>query len=643
MKSNKRMKIQMIKFLKKGFSRFIFVFIILFSLKVYAVSEEGSEVIYIAGNPSLYPIEYYDKKEEVYKGAMPLLFEEISKETGINFKYIHPSEKDNRIYLAENKQAEIISGWAEDKIPDGLIISEEAFSFEFKGKDTSVYVLFTDIADQKLKNTINNAIKNIDYNKRSYLVLTAASQMLPAYYTKIIIIILIIISVLLLLGLIGTFIYHYYFKKKYEDYYLKDAVTGLGNRLYFEKYFKQFIHDKNRALYCIVCICVDCERIKKYSDNSEVENALKYTASILNSYIKDTDILAKIGEDRFYIARLTTGQDELIQWLNSVFYNLNEYKNLQNKDFELNPKAGIYKMDLKDHNPENTILYSHLACEKAKKNKVEYMFSDDEMLKEAQRERQVIIQAEKALSEHQFVLFLHPFVETKRERIIGGEALIRWQHPTQGLIFPSQFIEVMERENMISELDYYMLDMVCGFLEELKKENKKEFKVSVNFSRLTLNDDNFIERINSIFSKYDFAKENLLAEITESILAKGKEESIKNVNWLRSQGIKIALDDFGSGYTSFLDMSNYPIDCIKIDKSIIDNAGNEKSRGILAGLIKFGHELKIEVLCEGVETRMQAEMFRKMNCDMIQGYYYYRAMSSEMMKNLLEKQLLEKD
>ncbi len=633
----------MVKFLKRCFLVFIIAFFVAVPLKTYAVSQEDSEVIYVAGNPSLYPIEYYDEKEEVYKGVMPLLYEEISKETGIKFEYIHPSKKDNRLYLAENKQAEIISGWTEDEIPNGLTASEKAFSFEFKGEDTSVCILFTEIAKQDFKNIVNDAIKNMDYNKRSYLTLTAASQRLPVYYTKIIIIILIIAVIFLILSLIGAVIYHYLYKKKYEDYYLKDTVTGLGNQLYFEKYFRQFIHDKNRALYYVICISINCDRIRKYSDNSEVENALKYTASILNSYIKDTDILAKIGENRFYIAKLTVGQDELIQWLNSVFYNLNEYKNIQNRDFELNPRAGIYKMDLKDHNPENTILYSQLANEKAEKNKVEYMFSDDKMLKEAQSERQVIMQAEKALSQHQFVLFLHPFVEAKREQIIGGEALIRWQHPTQGLIFPSQFIEVMERENMISELDYYMLDMVCGFLKELKNEGKNEFKISVNFSRITLNDENFVKRVSSIISKYDIDKENLLAEITESILAKGKEKGIENVKWLRSQGISIALDDFGSGYTSFADMSNYPIDYIKIDKSILDNAENEKSRAILAGLIKFGHELKIEVLCEGVETRQQAEMLRKMHCDMIQGYYYYRAMSSEMTKNLLEKQLTKKN
>ena len=90
-------------------------------------------------------------------------------------------------------------------------------------------------------------------------------------------------------------------------------------------------------------------------------------------------------------------------------------------------------------------------------------------------------------------------------------------------------------------------------------------------------------------------------------------------------------------------MSNYPIDCIKIDKSILDNAENEKSQAILAGLIKFGHELKIDVLCEGVETRQQAEMLRRMHCDIIQGHYYYRAMSSEMTKNLIQKQLVNED
>ena len=210
-------------------------------------------------------------------------------------------------------------------------------------------------------------------------------------------------------------------------------------------------------------------------------------------------------------------------------------------------------------------------------------------------------------------------------KIVGAEALSRWEHPQKGLLHPGSYIGLMESEGTIGELDFYIFEEACRQLERWQKEGRK-LSISCNFTRFTINQKDFVSRLQEIAERYCFDRFYLIIEITEDIMEKNRKSALSNVAQCKKLGFRIALDDLGSGYTSFADLRDYPIDGIKLDRSLLNFAVNPQGIALLRGVIELAHSLQMAVLCEGVETIQQVELLRDLDCDYMQGYYFYRAL-----------------
>lgn len=229
----------------------------------------------------------------------------------------------------------------------------------------------------------------------------------------------------------------------------------------------------------------------------------------------------------------------------------------------------------------------------------------------------------RGLEKEEFQLYVQFYVDTKTYRIVGGETLSRWEHPAQGMLVPDQYIPLMEQVDLIDQLDYYTLDKLCGFLQKLYHGGVKAFFVSCNFSRGTFVSAEFVQRCREIIDRYDFPREMLVFELTETKEVKDTEGLKRNIRAVRDLGIRIALDDFGQGFTSFFDIQEYDLDVLKLDKSLTDSIGTRLGNSILRAMIQVGHELGMEVLAEGVETDEQVGYLQRMGCDVIQGFRFY--------------------
>ena len=161
--------------------------------------------------------------------------------------------------------------------------------------------------------------------------------------------------------------------------------------------------------------------------------------------------------------------------------------------------------------------------------------------------------------------------------------------------------------------------------------------ISCNFTRVTIDNEDFIPRLRRIADSYDFDRSKLVIEITEDAMENNKRIAFENVSQCKAMGFRVALDDVGSGYSSFSDLRDYPIDLIKIDRSILNSAVNQRGIALLKGMIALGRSLQIKVLCEGVETEQQADLLRQLNCDYMQGYYFYRALPAEEAERFLRE------
>ena len=243
----------------------------------------------------------------------------------------------------------------------------------------------------------------------------------------------------------------------------------------------------------------------------------------------------------------------------------------------------------------------------------------------------------KGFENNEFKMYLQFIVDNKTGKISSAEALSRWESLDRGLIGPGNYIKSMERAGLISKHDFYMFELVCSQLEKWNDTEYKDIMISCNFTRITLSEENFIDKLTSICEKYDFDKSKLCIEITEDAMEKDRQIAMYNVKKCKELGFKIYLDDMGSGYTSLANLCDYPIDVVKIDRDILLKTGTKRGKELFLGIISLAHNLNMKVICEGVETEAQNAFAVASGCDYIQGWYYSKPVMADESNMFLEK------
>lgn len=243
------------------------------------------------------------------------------------------------------------------------------------------------------------------------------------------------------------------------------------------------------------------------------------------------------------------------------------------------------------------------------------------------KERKLLKEIVTGFENNEFEMHLQFIVDNKNEKIVSAETLSRWVNSAGETIFPGTYIGLMEKSGLIVRFDYYMFEKVCKKLSEWKETEFANITLSCNITRLTISEKDFVQRIKEIVEKYDFGRKKLLIEITEDSLEKNLVTAMYNIIKVKELGFRIALDDIGSGYTSFISLCEYPIDVIKLDREILLLTGTEKGKKLFKGIVSLAHNLNLTVVCEGVETKEQNEFVSNSDCDYIQGWYYTKALS----------------
>lgn len=255
------------------------------------------------------------------------------------------------------------------------------------------------------------------------------------------------------------------------------------------------------------------------------------------------------------------------------------------------------------------------------------------------------IQSEKKLAEsfinglekNEFKMYLQFVVDNKTKKIVLAEALSRWDSREKGLIGPAKYIEKMESAGFISKHDFYMFELVCHQLEKWSNTEYKDITISCNFTRITLSEEDFIDKITTISQRYNFDKSKLAIEITEDAIEKDRETAMQNVRRCKELGFRVYLDDLGSGYTSLSNLCDYPVDIVKLDRDILLKTDTPRGKDLFSGIISLAHNLNMKVICEGVETEEQDLLVSASGCDYIQGWYYSKPLPLEECELLVRK------
>ena len=247
----------------------------------------------------------------------------------------------------------------------------------------------------------------------------------------------------------------------------------------------------------------------------------------------------------------------------------------------------------------------------------------------------------KALDNNEFKMYLQFIVDSNTRKIVSAETLSRWVSPQYGIIGPISYIENMESSGLISRHDFYMFELACQQLEKWSNTEYKDIAISCNFTRITLSEEDCIDKLKNILEKYNFDKSKLAIEITEDSMEKNREIAQINVMRCKELGLKIHLDDLGCGYTSLVNLCDYPIDVVKIDREILLKTNTKKGKALFSGIVALVHSLDMFVICEGVETEEQNALMTETQCDYIQGWYYSKAMPLDECEMFIENHTLK--
>jgi len=241
-----------------------------------------------------------------------------------------------------------------------------------------------------------------------------------------------------------------------------------------------------------------------------------------------------------------------------------------------------------------------------------------------------------ALMKEEFRLHYQPIIELATKKIVGCEALVRWQHPSGKLFPPSRFIAQAEDTGLIINLGYWIAEHACRFQKRLSSESKQPLFVSINLSGKQFEDQLLIPTLASIMDKAGAARELIKFEITESLLVANPELASRSLHELKETGAKLAIDDFGTGYSSFSYLHRFPFDTLKVDRAFVSAMlRNKKSNEIIKTLVNLSHDLGMDVVAEGIETDREADLLEQYNAEYGQGYYFSRAVTEEELIKLL--------
>ena len=347
-------------------------------------------------------------------------------------------------------------------------------------------------------------------------------------------------------------------------------------------------------------------------------------------HLNTGDILARNGGDNFIFFIKSLNGSQLKEWFDRIC-DVNEHINdILPKRYDLVFSVGTYvisdiSMELstmldKANIARKSIKGSHFSCI------AEYTQLMD---RQVEWEKEVTLSMQLALDNHEFEAYLQPKYNLNGEYIVGAEVLVRWNHPQKGTIPPSMFISLFEQNGFIQKIDFFMFEQVCIYLNRWKaiNPNHDPLTISVNLSRLHLNNTTLVEDLQSLAQKYGVSTKDIEVELTESLVFLNSELLISIMHRLKEVGFKISIDDFGSGYSSLNLLKDLPIDIIKIDKVFLDEAADtNRGQNIISSVIEMTKKLDLITVAEGVETEQQKEMLREMGCDIVQGYYYAKPM-----------------
>jgi diguanylate cyclase (GGDEF)-like protein/PAS domain S-box-containing protein len=432
-----------------------------------------------------------------------------------------------------------------------------------------------------------------------------------------------------------------------------DALTGLPNRRQFTEELEMKLQLENRSSQQLALLFIDMDNFKRINDtlghsigdlllcevSTRLMESVRVGDQVLRQSSREANIsVSRLGGDEFtvLISNMCHRNDvEVVA--NRILTALRKPMTLNGHELIVTPSIGISQAPMDGKSVELLLKHADTAMYQAKKAGCNnYQFYDIGMDHTSFERLNLESELYKAMELDQIEVHYQPIVDLRSGAVLEVEALVRWRHPSRGLIFPDAFISIAEEIGAIAQLGEIVLRKACRQLREWQLANMTIQRVAVNISSMQIRQKNFLPMVAEILKETGLAPNALILELTESILMLDAEQNIDTLQKLKKTGIFIALDDFGTGYSSLSYLQRFPVDILKIDRSFINDIRDKHNNaGIINAVAALARSLNLQVVCEGIETMEQLRFLCDLNVDTVQGYLLSKALPAiELVKGL---------
>ncbi|BFM50972.1 EAL domain-containing protein [Marinomonas sp. THO17] len=418
-----------------------------------------------------------------------------------------------------------------------------------------------------------------------------------------------------------------------QDMAYRDPLTSLPNRRHLHDNLPNILYKNQLRSRISAFIYFDLDNFKRINDtvgHDIGDQVLVIIANRLNTLRGISDQVVRLGGDEFGILLGDVqSQKAVSEFADKILRTVRSPIKFNHREFTLSTSLGVAMIPEHGYDLVTIMQNADMALYHAKQQgKNQYAFYTESMKINTHNTIKAEDELSNALKNKEFVLFYQPQFDLNTNQVVGAEALIRWQHPEKGLIFPNDFVPLAENTGEIVEMGYWVIETAIQYLARRKQAGLPDITMHINLASQQLADPKFVEHIEDWLSDYQVEAKLLGFEITETDILEDIELAKSLLQRLKNMGVCIAIDDFGTGYSSLAQLKNLPADLVKIDKNFVHELlDNEDDRNIIEAIIAMAHKLNLSVLAEGIETQEQWRMLTEFQCDYGQGFYVSKAVT----------------
>jgi diguanylate cyclase (GGDEF)-like protein/PAS domain S-box-containing protein len=425
---------------------------------------------------------------------------------------------------------------------------------------------------------------------------------------------------------------------------LHDSLTGLPNRaLFFDRLERIIEHTKRNKDYLFAVLFLDIDRFKNVNDrfgHLVGDNLLIAIGERLRSSTRLSDTVSRLGGDEFVVlVEDIENMDEAIRISARIQETIRQQFDIDGHEIFTSCSVGIIINNDMYSSAGEFLRDADIAMYRAKsEGRSRHVVFDSEMRTDLMNRIWMEHDLRQAIAEEQFRLHYQPILSLRTGRLVGFEALIRWQHPSEGLISPMLFVPLAEETRLIIPIGRWVIKEACQQLKQWEKKypGEKPLTMSVNISSVQLNYQDFVDQVEEIITESDIDPANLTFEITERMIVEDNLIATRVISRLRELGVRVHLDDFGTGYSALSYLQRYPIDILKIDRAFIGKLNeNGENVEIIKAILNLARDLNMSVIAEGIETEYQFDLLKELNCRFGQGYFFAKPMDPEGIEVML--------